>query len=248
VSTAETTGTTGKTEAAAAPGALGAPDAPRLTDTAAPAEAPREGLTAAWTPLQHPLFRAMWMAAAVSNIGTWMQNVGAAWLMTSLAPVPTMVALVQASTALPMLLFGLPAGALADVLDRRRLLLVTQSWMLVMGMLLAALTGLDAVGPWLLLGLTFAIGLGNAATAPAWQAIMPELVPRPEMPKAVALNSVTYNIARAVGPALAGVIIAATSPAAVFLLNAVSVVGVLVVVFRWRPQARESELPPEERC
>ena len=126
-----------------------------------------------WAPLRQPLFRALWIAAVASNIGTWMQNVGAAWLMTSLAPSPTMVALVQAATTLPVFLIGLPAGAVADVVDRRRLLLVTQGWMLCVAALLGALTLLHAITPWSLLLLTFALGLGAAMNAPAWQRSFP---------------------------------------------------------------------------
>jgi MFS family permease len=119
----------------------------------------------------------LWVATVVSNVGTWMQNVGAAWLMMSLSQSPTMVALVQAATNLPVFLVGLPAGALADIVDRRRLLLWTQGWMLVITAVLSGVTFLGAVTPWVLLMLTFALGLGAALNAPAWQAIVPELVP-----------------------------------------------------------------------
>jgi hypothetical protein len=141
----------------------------KITADAQPANPPIP--ETAWSPLRQPLFRALWLASVASNIGTWMQNVGAAWLMTSLAPSPTMVALVQAATTLPVFLIGLPAGAIADLLDRRRLLLATQGWMLVAATLLGVLTFFDATTPWLLLSLTFALGLGAAINAPAWQAI-----------------------------------------------------------------------------
>ncbi len=154
-----------------------------------------------WSPLRQLLFRALWLASVASNIGTWMQNVGAAWLMTSLAPSPTMVALVQAATSLPVFLVGLPAGAIADLVDRRRLLLATQGWMLAAASVLGVLTFLDAITPWSLLTLTFALGLGAAMNAPAWQAIIPELVGDAELRGAVTLNGVGYNVARAVGPA-----------------------------------------------
>src|SRR5215204_5442783 len=124
--------------------------------------------TSAWSPLRHSLFRALWLATVVSNIGTWMQNVGAAWLMTSLSSSPTMIALVQAATSLPVFLVGLPAGALADIVDRRRLLLWTQGWMLVITAVLGGLTFLGVVTPWVLLTLTFALELGAALNAPAW--------------------------------------------------------------------------------
>jgi MFS family permease len=174
-----------------------------------------------------------------------MQNVGAAWLMTSLAPSPSMVALVQAATTLPIFLLALLAGALADVVDRRQLLLVTQSWMLFAAALLGALTLIGATTPWRLLGLTFALGLGVAMNGPAWQAIIPELVTHNDLHAAVALNGVGFNLARAVGPALGGVIVAIAGSGAVFLLNAASFVGVVVVLYRWPRSPRKSLLPAE---
>jgi MFS family permease len=199
-----------------------------------------------WHPLRTPLFRALWIASVTSNIGTWMQNVGAAWLMTSLAPSPTMVALVQAATSLPVFLIALPAGAIADIVDRRRLLLLTQSWMLISAAALALLTGTGTVSPWTLLALTFSLGLGAALNAPAWQAIVPELVGRPDLRAAVTLNGVGFNLARAAGPALGGLIVAAAGPAAVFFLNALSFVGVVAVLFRWRRRVEKSALPAED--
>lgn len=199
-----------------------------------------------WAPLAEPLFRALWIASVASNIGTWMQNVGAAWLMTSLAPTPTMVALVQAATSLPVVIVALPAGAVADIVDRRRFLLLTQAWMLIAAAALGLLTLLDAITPGLLLVLTFALGLGAAMNAPAWQAIIPELVRRPQVRSAVTLNGVGYNLARAVGPALGGLIVAAAGSGAVFILNALSFLGVVLVLYRWRRPARESALPAED--
>jgi len=160
-----------------------------------------------------------------------MQNVGAAWLMTTLAPSPTMVALVQAATSLPVFLVGLPAGALADVVDRRRLLLWTQGGMLAAALVLGALTLLGQTTPWALLTLTFTLGLGAAMNAPAWQAIVSELVPRSDLQAAVALNGVGFNIARVIGPALGGLVIAAAGSGMVFLLNAVSFLGVIPVLY-----------------
>src|SRR5216684_1217607 len=182
--------------------------------------------SSAWSPLRHPIFRALWLASVVSNIGTWMQNVGGVWLMSSLSPSPFLVALMQTATSLPVFLVGLPAGALADIVDRRRLLLWTQGWMLVITAVLGGLTFLGVVTPWVLLTLTFALGLGAALNAPAWQAIVSELVPRADLQAAVTLNGVGFNVARAVGPALGGIVVAVAGVGAVFLLNAVSFLGV----------------------
>lgn len=198
-----------------------------------------------WSPLRLSLFRALWIASVASNVGTWMHNVGAEWLMTTLAPTPIMVALMQTAENSPTFLLALPAGALADIVDRRRLLLFSQAWMLVAAVALAAVTILGVTTPIVLLLLTFALGLGSAMNAPAWQAIVPELVPRDELPVAVSLNSVAFNIARAVGPALGGLIVAAAGSWAVFLLNSLSFVGVIFVLYRWRREAVESISPTE---
>src|SRR5207247_1905075 len=187
----------------------------------------------AWSPLRQPLFRALWLASVASNIGTWMQNVGAAWLMTSLAPSPILVALVQAATSLPVFLVALPAGAIADLVDRRRLLLATQGWMLAAATLLGVMTILDVMTPWILLILTFALGLGAAMNAPAWQAIIPELVGESELRAAVTLNGVGYNVARAVGPALGGIIVSILGSGAVFILNALFFLGFMIILYLW---------------
>ncbi len=178
-----------------------------------------------WAPLRHPAFRSLWLAVLVANIGTWMQNVGAGWLMTDLTDSPLLVALVQAATSLPAFLAALPAGALADLVDRRRLLMATQAWMLAAALVLAGLTAAGQVTPGVLLALTFALGLGQAVYVPGWQASVPELVPTADLPQAVALGSVSFNAARAIGPALGGVVIALSGPEAVFALNAVSCVA-----------------------
>ncbi len=199
----------------------------------------------AWSPLQHRMFRALWIASLVSNVGTWMQNVGGVWLMSSLSPSPFLVALMQTATSLPVFLVGLPAGALADIVDRRRLLLFTQGLMLAAAGLLSAATIAGVIDAKGLLASTFVLGLGTALNSPTWQAAMPDLVPRRDLPAAVALNGVTINVGRALGPALGGAIVAAWGPGAVFLLNALSFIGVLVVVYRWRPRTVESILPAE---
>jgi len=207
-------------------------------------QAPAES-SSAWSPLSDSLFRALWIAAVASNIGTWMHNVGADWLMTSLAPSPWMVALMQTAETAPFFFLALPAGALADIVDRRRLLLYTQAWMLVSAVSLAALTFFGLTTPWVLLLLIFALGLGSALNAPAWQAIIPDLVPRSELTAAVSLNSVAFNIARAVGPALGGILVAAVGSWAVFLLNSLSFVGVILVLYRWKREPVESISPTE---
>ena len=174
-----------------------------------------------------------------------MQNVGASWLMTLLTPSPLLVALMQTASSLPVFLVGLPAGAIADVVDRRKLLLVTQAWMLVVAALLGALTVARLTSVWVLLTLTFLLGLGGALNAPAWQAIVPELVSRRQIVQAVSLNSAGFNLARAVGPALGGLVVAVAGPGAVFLLNAASFVGVLAVVARWQRKPVPVQGPPE---
>ena len=206
---------------------------------------PPPAATSSWSPLQHPVFRALWLATLVSNMGTFMQSVGAAWLMTSLSTSPAMVAMVQAASIFPMFLLSLPAGALADIIDRRRLLLATQAWMMVAAALLAALTLLGAASPWVLLSFTFLLGLGAAMNAPAWQAIVPELVPRRELTQAISLNSAGFNLSRAVGPALGGAIVAAAGAGATFILNAVSFLGVMIVLYRWQRPVTDTALPAE---
>jgi MFS family permease len=196
--------------------------------------ADRTALPPALAPLARPVFRALWAAALVSNVGYWMQSVGAVWQIGTLSSSTVLVALVQTAISLPLVLLALPAGAMADVFDRRRLLLATQSWMLVSAAALCLLTLSGAATPLVVLALTFSLGLGNAANAPAWQATIPELVGGHQLASAVALNSAGFNIGRAVGPAIGGLVVAAAGPAAVFGLNAISYLGVLAVLWRWR--------------
>src|SRR5919109_3813038 len=178
--------------------------------------------SSALAPLREPLFRSLWIAAVISYTGTWMQNVGAGWLMTRLTMSPLMVSLVTAATTLPVFLVMLPAGALADLVDRRRFLLITQSWMVAASAVLGILTLLNVVTPWILLAFTFLLGLGAVTNDPAWQAITPEIVCAQNHAPAVALNSVGFNVARAVGPALGGLVIAAAGSGWAFLLNSAS--------------------------
>lgn len=197
---------------------------------------------AAWDPLREPLFRSLWLAAVISYTGTWMQNVGAGWLMTQLTTSPFMVGLVQAATTLPVFLVILPAGALADMVDRRRFLLITQAWMVVAAGLLGVLTLAGHITPWVLLLFTFLLGFGAVMNDPAWQAITPEIVCAENHAPAVALNSVAYNVARAAGPALGGAVIAATSSGIAFLMNAASFFGVIFFLYRWkRPSPEHTE-------
>jgi MFS family permease len=196
-----------------------------------------------WALMRRPLFRALWIASLTSSIGTWMHELGAAWLMTSLTLSPVMVALMQTAASLPIVLLALPAGAIADIVDRRRILLFTQGWMLASAAALGVLTVLGATTPWLLLILTFALGAGAAMNAPAWQATTSEAVPRAELPAAVVLTGLGLNLARAVGPAVGGVIVIATGAWAVFLLNAASFLGVIMVLSRWRRTIEPKQSP-----
>jgi MFS family permease len=199
--------------------------------------APARPATRVAHPLTNPTFRELLLANTVSNIGTWMQTVGGAWLMTTLTVDALPVALMQTATTLPAFLVGLPAGSLADRLDRRRLTLATQSWMLLSAAALGFLTLAGLVTPRLLLGMTFALGLGSALAAPTWASIIPDVVERPQVPTAISMNSAGFNIARATGPALGGLVVAVTGPAYAFFLNAASFLATLGVVFRWRPRA-----------
>lgn len=199
----------------------------------------------AWAPLRRPVFRSLWIAALVSSIGTWMQSMGAGWLMTELTHSASQVALVQAAQSLPMFLLALPAGALADIIDRRRQLIAAQVWMLVFAGLLTATTYAGLTTPaWLLLS-TFLIGCGAAAMVPAWSASIQELVPRPELQSAVALNGMSINVSRAVGPALAGLIVVWSGTAAVFLLNTLSFLAVILALRAWRRLPTPSDMPAE---
>lgn len=196
-------------------------------------------------PLSSRVFRALWIATIVSNIGTWMNDVAAGWLMTSLSADPLVVALVQAATTVPMFLLAIPSGAIADIVDRRKLLIGAQMLTVGGAALLALASFAGAVTPWLLLALTAVMATGYALAAPAFQAIVPELVHRDALQQAVTLNGLGINIARSVGPALAGVLIAWTGPGAVFALNAVSTCGVIAVLCLWKRQQGERALPAE---
>ncbi|VXC78708.1 MFS transporter [Sphingomonas sp. AX6] len=196
-------------------------------------------------PLSIPVFRAVWIASMASNFGGLIQSVGASWLMTSLTPSSQMVALVQASTALPILLLSLWSGAVADNLDRKQVMLGAQAFMLLVSISLAIVTYVGWITPWVLLVFTFLIGCGAAMNGPAWQASVGDMVPRAALPGAVALNSMGFNIARSVGPAIGGAIVAVAGAAVAFVVNALSYVGLIAVLARWKPARRERVLPRE---
>ncbi len=196
-------------------------------------------------PLRRPVFRGLWLALIVSSLGSWMHDVGAGWLMATLAPDPVMVSLVQAATLLPLFLLTLPAGALADIVNRKRYLIGTQLWMMMAAAVLGVLTLAGLTDKWTLLGLTLAMGCGSAMMMPAFSALIPDLVPREELIAAVTLNSIAFNATRALGPALAGLIVALAGPGVVFIVNAVSFSAVIWSISRWHTRQAASSLPGE---
>src|SRR5215472_12455559 len=202
-------------------------------------------LPTALIPLRNPTFRGLWLANVVAWLGTWLQNTGAGWLMTSLAPQPLIVAMVQAATIMPVFLLALPGGALADIVDRRVFLISAQIWTILAAILLAGLTLVHAMTAFWLLALTFAIGIGAALTAPAWSAIVPELVPREDLVQAIALNGIGFNLTRAIGPAIAGALILIGGSSLAFSLYAVSIVSVIAALFTWHRGRRFTGLPRE---
>jgi predicted MFS family arabinose efflux permease len=209
-----------------------------------PEPAPRSG----WAPLREEVFREMWGAQFASNIGSWMQTVGAQWLMLTLTTSTTFLALIQTASSLPVLLFALPAGAVGDLVDRRRLLIWTELFMALTTVVLALLAIAGLITPWALLAALFLVGAGQAWTSPTWQTLQPELVPASERTEAIALGAVNQNLARAVGPAIGGVLVALTEPSLVFLVNALTFFAVIVVLWRWhdsRKRAGEGGVPAE---
>lgn len=204
-------------------------------------------MASAFAPLRHTAFRLLWWANLAANTGAWVQNTGAGWMMTSIDPSPLMVSLVQASSLLPVFLLALPAGALADILDRRRFLIAAQAWMLMVSLILCAMTWAGVLGPWGLLALTFAVGAGTAMTFPGWAATTPELVPRGDLAQAIALNGIGFNLARSFGPALGGFVIGWFGTAASFAVNAGCAALLLVALLFWRREPEEAArtLPSE---
>src|SRR5271169_5253853 len=211
-----------------------------------PAAFPPPTAASAWAPFRNRTFAVIWTATVVSNIGGWMYNVASGWLMTSLNPDPFIVSMVQVANSLPMFLFAIPAGALADIVDRRRLLIIGESAIMITSTAFAALVWLHLITPVSLLVFSFIVTVGSAITAPGWQAVVPELVPKADLPAAVAANSVGVNVSRAVGPAIGGLLVSAIGIAAPFWLNAFSNLGVIVALVRWRlPKKSGTQLPPE---
>lgn len=206
---------------------------------------PESERVSALAPFRHSIFRAVWSASLVSNFGGLIQGVGAAWMMTTIATSSYQVALVQASTTLPIMLFALIAGAIADSFNRRKVMLVAQTFMLVVSALLTVFTWFGWMTPWTLLAFTFLIDSGTALNSPSWQASVGDMVPRAKVPAAIALNSMGFNITRSVGPAIGGVIVAAAGAAAAFAANAISYIGLIVVLFRWKPEMPAPTLPRE---
>lgn len=194
---------------------------------------------------RHPVFRALWIATLVSNLGGLIQGVGAGWLMATISPSQDMVALVQASTTLPVMIFSLASGALADNFDRRRIMLAAQLFMLAVSLILAFAAFAGLITPWLLLCFTFLIGCGTALHNPSWQASVGDIVPREDVPAAISLNSMSFNLMRSIGPAFGGAIVAAAGAAVAFAFNAVSYLALIGAIWFWKPEPRPSGLPRE---
>ncbi len=206
---------------------------------------PRQEPPTLWRPLRTPIFRRLLAADIASDVGTFMQAVGAAWLMVSMGAGPMYVALTQTASTLPFFLLALPAGAVGDIVDRRKLILFTEAWMVCAAIVLAVVTLTGVITPWILLALTFALSAGDAFETPTWRAVLPELVSKEDLPAASALNAIEFNIARAVGPALAGMLIATAGVGTAFLVNVGSFVGVILVVASWKRPVHRRTAPAE---
>jgi MFS family permease len=206
---------------------------------------PRQAVPSLWRPLRTPIFRKLLIADVISDVGTFMQGVGAAWLMVSLGAGPMYVALTQTAATLPFFLLALPAGSIGDIVDRRKLILFTEAWMVCVATVLAVVTLTGVITPWILLALTFALSAGDAFETPTWRAVLPELVRKEDLPAAAALNGIEFNFARAVGPALAGMLIAVAGVGAAFLVNVASFIGVFAVVASWKRPVHTRTTPPE---
>lgn len=210
-----------------------------------PPSSPPAAVISPWQPLHRQVFRAIWIASLVSGIGSTINDTAAVWTMSTLSHSPLLLSLMATVSSVPIFLLSLPAGALADVVDRRRLLLAAQGWMLGVATLLSCVAWMHGLHAWVLLVAAAALGLGVAFNTPAWGSIMPDLVPRDEMPAAVTLGSLSLNASRAVGPAIAGTLIAASGPAFCFTLNALSFLCVVITLWRWRPERKPAPLRGE---
>jgi MFS family permease len=197
-----------------------------------------------WAPFRYPAFRAIWIANLASNLGATMQSVGAAWEMTTLTTSHQMIALIQASTTIPIMVFGVFAGAIADNFDRRRVMLLSQIGMLIASVVLTVLTWLGVMTPWLLMVLTLLLGIGTALNSPAWQASVRQQVGFHDLPQAIALNTISFNLARTVGPALGGLLISIWNVAAAFAVNTISRPILIAVLLRWKPEQTPKERRP----
>lgn len=206
---------------------------------------PAAAVPSAFAPLKAPVFRMLWVAWLAANVTMWMNDVAAAWLMTTLTDSAALVALVQVASTLPMFLLGLPSGAMADIVDRRRFLAATQLWVASVAVVLGALSMAGWLTAPVLLALTFANGIGMAMRWPVFAAIIPDVVPRPELPAALALNGVAMNMSRVIGPVLAGALLAGAGTPFVFLLNALLALFSFSLILRWRSPRRTSALPGE---
>jgi len=198
-----------------------------------------------WQPLRQRVFRMLWIATVVSNVGSWMNDVGINWTMLTLSADPLSVAMVQAASSLPMFLFALPSGVMADIVDRRKYLLFSQIWVFIAAAGLTFMSWADLVTPGVLLIAAFLLSTGAAMSSPPFQAIVPDLVSKDELGPAIALNSLGINISRAIGPALGGLVLSFAGPWMVFLLNSLSVLGVFWVLYVWKAQPNVQRLPPE---
>lgn len=197
-----------------------------------------------FAPFRYPTFRAIWIANLVSIIGSTLESVAAAWLMTDLTDSHQLIAMVQASVLLPVMLLGIFAGAIADNFDRRRIMLAAQIGMLLASTVLAVLAWEGWITPYLLLALTLSVGIGTALNAPAWQASVRQQVSLQDLPQAITLNSISFNLARSVGPAVGGLLISIWNVALAFTLNAFSYIAMIVVLWRWRPEVQKMQRTP----
>ncbi len=197
------------------------------------------------SPFRIPIFRSFWIAALISSIGVWMQSTAVAWVMTSISPSPLVVSLVQAASSLPLFLLAFPAGALADLIDRGKLIVYTHVWMFLMALLIGLLILFGWMTSWALLLLTFTLGVGGALSAPATEAILPQMVSNPEIPKAVALNGAGFDLSRSIGPALGGIIIGAAGAATAFFVDSATYLAVIAVLLAWKRPLKNHDAEPQ---